>query len=110
MTFFACFAVLEALRCVRRLANSAIDLPLEAKLRIVDDERAPDEDVEQRGDVFSMHALDLRTRRFLEPGGQLGDLRIGRCRRIVLRHVEEDEIVVVGECDRRASTRPADSC
>ena len=53
-------AVLEALRGVRRFADSAIDLPLEPELRIVDDERAPDEDVEQSGDVLAVNALDLQ--------------------------------------------------
>ena len=99
--FLRLLAVLEALRRVRCFPHPAIDLPLETELGIVDDQRAPDEDIEQRGDVLAVNALDLRRHRVLESGGQLGDLRIGGGGRIVLRHVEENEIVVVGERDHQ---------
>src|SRR5205823_9157460 len=55
--FFRLFAVLETLRRIRGLPDAAVDLALQPQLRIVDDERATDENVEERGDVFAVDTL-----------------------------------------------------
>ena len=98
---FRLLAVLEALRGIGRLPHAAIDLALEPQLWIVDDECAPDEDVEQGGDVFAVDALDLRGDSFLQAHGELRDLGISRGRSVVFRNMEEHEVVVVGKGDHQ---------
>jgi hypothetical protein len=51
--------VLEALRGVGRFPDAAIDLPLEPELGVVDDERPPDEDVEQRRDILAVNTRSI---------------------------------------------------
>src|SRR6266480_3656124 len=108
--FFCRLPVLETLGGVGCFANASIDLALEPQFWIVDHERSTHENVEERGDVFTMYALDLRGNRLLEAGRQFRDLRIGRGGGFVLRHVKEHEIVVVWERDhepRRRERAPA---
>ena len=67
-------AFLDRSRRVRRLANAAIDQPLETDLRIVVDVRPSDVDVEQRGDVLAVLRLDSAADVALEPRHHLRDL------------------------------------
>ena len=87
--------MLETLRRISGFPNAAVDLALQPQLRIVDDKRATDENVEERGDVFAVDTLDLGGNRFLQSCGELRDLGVGGGRGVVLGHVEEDEIVVI---------------
>src|SRR3982751_1453247 len=75
--------------------HAAVNLALHAQLRVVNDMGPADENVEESGNVFAVDAFDLRRYCLLEAGRDLRDRGVGRRGSIVLRHVEEDEIVVV---------------
>ncbi len=90
-------ALFHALRGVRRLANAAVDQPLESDLRIVVDVCVADVDVEERGDVLAVRLLDAGADVELEAPGELRDVAVRGGGNSLPRHVEEDEVVVVRE-------------